>query len=116
MTKEQAGPRGFQMVGQARDPQGAPPGLTFGAFVLSLSASATMHLGPSAQPAGGESAEGGGHHFVRSGFFPAGEGTVEDGFSGAADYCVDSGAALGAEAFAGGTPSQATVEGEMVWG
>ncbi len=55
MGKEQGGPSGFQLVGEPADPdvpagaQSRPgpealPPITFGAFVLSLSASASFHL------------------------------------------------------------------------
>jgi hypothetical protein len=51
--KEQKGPKGFQMVGEAEPTAGVPP-ITFGAFVLSLSTSALVHLGAGADPEGGE--------------------------------------------------------------
>ncbi len=54
-SKEESG-RGFQLVGDAQEPASAAPpeSMTFGAFVLSLSTSAAVHLGlvPSAE--GGE--------------------------------------------------------------
>ena len=67
MAKEKEGERGFQMVGEPHDPdsdaaskasaRASPEALapiTFGAFVLSLSASAAIHLGLVPGPEGGE--------------------------------------------------------------
>ena len=67
MAKEKDSERGFQMVGGPHDPDSeasskgaqrpSPEALapiTFGAFVLSLSASAAIHLGLAAGPEGGE--------------------------------------------------------------
>ena len=67
MAKEKEGERGFQMVGGPHDqdsdasseaaertsPEALAP-ITFGAFVLSLSASAAIHLGLAPGPEGGE--------------------------------------------------------------
>jgi hypothetical protein len=52
--KRQEGERGFQIVGEAQpEPEstaGSLPPPTFGTFVLSLSASALMHLGEAPAP------------------------------------------------------------------
>jgi hypothetical protein len=52
MTKEQGGPRGFQMSEEPAP--GELPEMSFATLVLSLSASAAMHLGM--EPAPGEQA------------------------------------------------------------
>jgi hypothetical protein len=53
-SKEQGGPRGFQIVGEgdARpDPKpGIPAAISFGTFVLSLSTSTLVHLGEAPSP------------------------------------------------------------------
>ncbi len=58
MGERSEGPRGFQLVGDPHDPgaegssgpaaHGSLPPITFGAFVLSLSTSAAIHLGTAA--------------------------------------------------------------------
>ena len=63
---EQGGPKGFQVVDEgqapgrerpaAKRPQPLPP-LTFGSFVLSLSASALVHLGEAPSPETGKQIE-----------------------------------------------------------
>ncbi len=53
--KEQSGPKGFQMVGDPESPAPeAPPPITFGTFILSLSTSALFHLGEGADPESGK--------------------------------------------------------------
>ncbi len=52
MSKEQGGPRGFQMDEEPAGGAGALPEMSFSTLVLSLSASAMMHLGMEAEPGG----------------------------------------------------------------
>jgi hypothetical protein len=59
-SKEQGGPRGFQIVGEGEkrsDPKaGAPAPISFGTFVLSLSTSTLVHLGEAPSPETGGTA------------------------------------------------------------
>lgn len=60
MSKEQSGPRGFQVVDPPEGTEsGSAPPITFGAFVLSLATSGLVHLGQIPSPDAPEGSEPG---------------------------------------------------------
>jgi hypothetical protein len=50
MSKEQSGPRGFQVADLPEETGSQTPPITFGAFALSLATSGLVHLGQVASP------------------------------------------------------------------